>query len=174
MPRCRSRRRSSRPRDRHRRTVAEFRMPHARRRHGGRHARRMDEASGRRASRAATSSRSSTRRRARSKSKCSKTASSIRRRPAGREGAGRHRARHDPRNGPAVTTAVRPRRAAQPWPPPPSHRRLPATAPAPGRARVSPMARKLAADLGVDLARVTGTGSQGAITREDVDAPRLH
>jgi pyruvate dehydrogenase E2 component (dihydrolipoamide acetyltransferase) len=38
-----------------------------------------------------------------------------------------------------------------------------------GRVRVSPMARKLAADLGVDLANITGTGSQGAITREDVD-----
>lgn len=38
-----------------------------------------------------------------------------------------------------------------------------------GRVRVSPMARKLAADLGVDLTNITGTGSQGAITREDVD-----
>jgi pyruvate dehydrogenase E2 component (dihydrolipoamide acetyltransferase) len=41
--------------------------------------------------------------------------------------------------------------------------------PAPSRARVSPIARKLAADLGVDLARVTGTGVQGSITREDVE-----
>jgi pyruvate dehydrogenase E2 component (dihydrolipoamide acetyltransferase) len=39
----------------------------------------------------------------------------------------------------------------------------------PGRARVSPMARKVAADLGLDLARVQGTGSGGAITREDVE-----
>ena len=39
----------------------------------------------------------------------------------------------------------------------------------PDRARVSPMARKLAADLGVDLARVAGTGAQDAITREDVE-----
>jgi pyruvate dehydrogenase E2 component (dihydrolipoamide acetyltransferase) len=38
----------------------------------------------------------------------------------------------------------------------------------PGRARVSPLARKLATDLGVDLAHVRGTGAQGAITREDV------
>ena len=37
------------------------------------------------------------------------------------------------------------------------------------RARISPVARRLAADLGVDLARVTGTGAQGAITREDVE-----
>jgi pyruvate dehydrogenase E2 component (dihydrolipoamide acetyltransferase) len=39
-----------------------------------------------------------------------------------------------------------------------------------GRTRVSPMARKLAADLGVDLTNITGTGGQGAITREDVDS----
>jgi pyruvate dehydrogenase E2 component (dihydrolipoamide acetyltransferase) len=44
----------------------------------------------------------------------------------------------------------------------------PPAAPAPVRAHVSPMARKLASDLGVDLARVTGTGSGGAITHEDV------
>jgi pyruvate dehydrogenase E2 component (dihydrolipoamide acetyltransferase) len=42
-------------------------------------------------------------------------------------------------------------------------------APEPGRARISPSARKLAADLRVDLAHVTGTGAQGAITREDVE-----
>jgi pyruvate/2-oxoglutarate dehydrogenase complex dihydrolipoamide acyltransferase (E2) component len=35
--------------------------------------------------------------------------------------------------------------------------------------RVSPVAHKLAADLGVDLAQVRGTGPQGAITREDVE-----
>jgi pyruvate dehydrogenase E2 component (dihydrolipoamide acetyltransferase) len=35
--------------------------------------------------------------------------------------------------------------------------------------RVSPVARKLAADLGVVLEQVTGTGIQGAITREDVE-----
>jgi pyruvate dehydrogenase E2 component (dihydrolipoamide acetyltransferase) len=37
------------------------------------------------------------------------------------------------------------------------------------RARVSPIARKLAASLGVDLASVKGTGTQGAVTREDVE-----
>jgi pyruvate dehydrogenase E2 component (dihydrolipoamide acetyltransferase) len=37
------------------------------------------------------------------------------------------------------------------------------------RVRVSPMARKIAAELGVPLADVTGTGTQGAITREDVE-----
>lgn len=37
------------------------------------------------------------------------------------------------------------------------------------RRRVSPAARKHAADLGVELARVTGTGPQGAVTLEDVE-----
>ena len=37
------------------------------------------------------------------------------------------------------------------------------------RQRISPAARKLAADLGVDPAGVHGTGPQGAITREDVE-----
>jgi pyruvate dehydrogenase E2 component (dihydrolipoamide acetyltransferase) len=35
--------------------------------------------------------------------------------------------------------------------------------------RVSPLARKLAADLGVDLAEVTGTGPGGAIAKADVE-----
>jgi len=39
----------------------------------------------------------------------------------------------------------------------------------PTRVRVSPLARKLAEDLGVDVLHVTGTGAQGAITREDVE-----
>ena len=37
------------------------------------------------------------------------------------------------------------------------------------RVRVSPAARKHASDLGVDLAKVVGTGPQGAITLEDVE-----
>ena len=37
------------------------------------------------------------------------------------------------------------------------------------RRAVSPVARKLAAELGVELARVTGTGPGGRITREDVE-----
>lgn len=38
-----------------------------------------------------------------------------------------------------------------------------------GRLRVSPAARKLAADLGVDLSTVHGTGPDGAITLDDIE-----
>ncbi|MGH7880815.1 MAG: dihydrolipoamide acetyltransferase family protein, partial [Candidatus Binataceae bacterium] len=38
-----------------------------------------------------------------------------------------------------------------------------------GRRAVSPVARKLAAQLGVDLGRVIGTGPGGRVTREDVE-----
>jgi pyruvate dehydrogenase E2 component (dihydrolipoamide acetyltransferase) len=41
--------------------------------------------------------------------------------------------------------------------------------PAPGRLRISPLARTLAASLGVDPATLRGTGPDGAITREDVE-----
>ncbi|WP_049571472.1 dihydrolipoamide acetyltransferase family protein [Nonomuraea sp. SBT364] len=47
----------------------------------------------------------------------------------------------------------------------------PATATGAGRAALAkPPVRKLAKDLGVDLATLTGTGPQGSITREDVRA----
>jgi pyruvate dehydrogenase E2 component (dihydrolipoamide acetyltransferase) len=57
----------------------------------------------------------------------------------------------------------------------------PTTVPVPGptmgeRRRISPAARKLAETLGVDLARVKGTGTDGAITRDDIErgaAPKL-
>jgi pyruvate dehydrogenase E2 component (dihydrolipoamide acetyltransferase) len=39
-----------------------------------------------------------------------------------------------------------------------------------GRLRISPLARKVAADLGIDPASVTGTGPGGVITRDDVEA----
>ena len=38
-----------------------------------------------------------------------------------------------------------------------------------GRLRISPAARKLAGELGIDPAGVSGTGPDGAITREDVE-----
>uniref|UniRef100_A0A7C1JVK8 Dihydrolipoamide acetyltransferase component of pyruvate dehydrogenase complex n=1 Tax=Caldilinea aerophila TaxID=133453 RepID=A0A7C1JVK8_9CHLR len=47
---------------------------------------------------------------------------------------------------------------------------VPAPRPANGqRIRVSPLARKLAAELGVDLSQVRGTGPQGAIDKADVE-----
>ena len=46
----------------------------------------------------------------------------------------------------------------------------PPPAPAvPGRLKISPLAKKLAAELGVDPATVRGTGPDGAITREDIE-----
>ena len=39
-----------------------------------------------------------------------------------------------------------------------------------GRIAASPVARKLATELGIDLATVTGTGPRGRITKEDVQA----
>jgi pyruvate dehydrogenase E2 component (dihydrolipoamide acetyltransferase) len=39
-----------------------------------------------------------------------------------------------------------------------------------GEARVSPIAKRLAEKLGVDLSRVTGTGRNGRISKEDVEA----
>ncbi|MFE6389411.1 dihydrolipoamide acetyltransferase family protein [Nocardiopsis dassonvillei] len=61
---------------------------------------------------------------------------------------------------PADTPAVRETQAA------------PAPAPAPGSGRplAKPPVRKLAKDLGVDLASVTPTGENGVVTREDVRA----
>ncbi len=44
----------------------------------------------------------------------------------------------------------------------------PAEAPAPCSVKAIPMVRKLAKEHGVDLAAITGTGSGGAITRDDV------
>lgn len=54
--------------------------------------------------------------------------------------------------------------------PPPVQGPLPAPAPGPLRGPASPAVRKLARELGVDLASVTGTGPKGRITMEDVKA----
>jgi pyruvate dehydrogenase E2 component (dihydrolipoamide acetyltransferase) len=74
------------------------------------------------------------------------------------------------------------KRAPQPAAPPPPPRaapaRAPAVTPAPrpaapvtggARAHATPLARRIAGELGVDLASVVGTGADGAITREDVE-----
>jgi pyruvate dehydrogenase E2 component (dihydrolipoamide acetyltransferase) len=52
--------------------------------------------------------------------------------------------------------------------------RAPAMPPSAGRAHASPAARQRAQELGIDLARVTGTGPQGRITREDVECAAAH
>ncbi|HEY8476092.1 MAG TPA: 2-oxoglutarate dehydrogenase complex dihydrolipoyllysine-residue succinyltransferase [Chloroflexota bacterium] len=53
-------------------------------------------------------------------------------------------------------------------PPAPAPAERPTEAPAVERARATPVAERLAAELGVDLARVAGTGPGGQITKEDV------
>jgi pyruvate dehydrogenase E2 component (dihydrolipoamide acetyltransferase) len=64
--------------------------------------------------------------------------------------------------------------AASPAPTPLPSATVPAEAPAapmaePPRRQVSPAARQLARELGVDLAQVTGTGPHGSVTRTDVE-----
>ena len=56
-----------------------------------------------------------------------------------------------------------------PAPAPPAPAPVPAAAGTNHRLRVSPLARRVAEQLGVDLATVTGTGPNGAITRADVE-----
>ncbi|GAA1624425.1 dihydrolipoamide acetyltransferase family protein [Georgenia ruanii] len=71
----------------------------------------------------------------------------------------------------STTTSAPPSPAPTPAPPTPAAPASPAVAAAPSqRARVlaKPPVRKLAKDLGVDLAAVAGTGPGGIITREDV------
>jgi pyruvate dehydrogenase E2 component (dihydrolipoamide acetyltransferase) len=81
------------------------------------------------------------------------------------------------RNGePAPLAAVA---AAAPGPPAPAPSPAPApvAAPAPvrivplapdGRVRVSPLARRVAGELGVDIAAVAGTGPEGSVTEADI------
>ncbi len=55
-------------------------------------------------------------------------------------------------------------------PPLPSFRREPPPSAGPlGRLRISPLAMRTAAELGIDLTTVTGTGPDGAITKADVE-----
>lgn len=68
---------------------------------------------------------------------------------------------------PLATTA---QRAATPPTPMLALAAAPATAGPPGRPRISPAARKRAAELGIDPAALTGTGPQGAVGLEDVEA----
>lgn len=79
------------------------------------------------------------------------------------------RAAHERREAAAAKPAPAPRPEAS------AQSGVPASAPAggtprPAEAPVVPAARKRARDLGVDLARVTGSGPNGRITVEDVEA----
>ncbi len=64
----------------------------------------------------------------------------------------------------AVLALIREEGPAPAAAPPPA-----APAVAPARLRISPAAKRLAEELGVDPATVSGTGPDGAITREDVE-----
>ena len=95
--------------------------------------------------------------------------------PAARHAGRRHEAVPAPLEGPAARHAARllaagPPPATTPRPPergaPPPQR-----TPIPARGvRASPLARRLAAERGVDLAALTGSGPGGAITEADVEA----
>lgn len=75
---------------------------------------------------------------------------------------------------PAVQSPARPPRLEKGSPKepvlslPPAPPPMAAPTTEPGRLRISPAARKLAGELGVDPAAVQGTGQDGAITRDDV------
>jgi pyruvate dehydrogenase E2 component (dihydrolipoamide acetyltransferase) len=70
----------------------------------------------------------------------------------------------------AVGAAAAPVPVAPPLPMPPSLEAVrPVVTPTRERIRVSPLARKLAAELGLDLGLVRGSGPQGAIERVDVE-----
>jgi pyruvate dehydrogenase E2 component (dihydrolipoyllysine-residue acetyltransferase) len=60
--------------------------------------------------------------------------------------------------------------AAPPDPAPPGPPSVAARERAPARANASPVARRLATELGIDLATVRGTGPNGLISKEDVQA----
>jgi pyruvate dehydrogenase E2 component (dihydrolipoamide acetyltransferase) len=88
---------------------------------------------------------------------------------SGLEGAGGGAAAAPPAGGPA------PAKASGPAVAPAAAGPTPAPAPAAeagGRVKASPLARRLADDLGVDLARVEGSGPGGRVVKRDVEAAR--
>jgi len=72
------------------------------------------------------------------------------------------------------TVAETPTAAAAPAPPPPppaaEATRAEPTAPSVSRVKASPLARKMAEDAGIDLARIKGTGPDGRVMERDVQA----
>lgn len=85
-----------------------------------------------------------------------------------------------PAPAPKSTTAASPPAAKPAAAPPPTPPAAPAPPPAPatpapaavaaGRIKASPLARKIAADRGLDLARLTGSGPEGRIVVRDLEA----
>jgi len=74
---------------------------------------------------------------------------------------------------PAPAPAAKPVEAARPAPAPPKPAPRPAAQPAPapnGKILASPLARRMATDLGVDLRAISGTGPGGRIVERDVKA----
>jgi pyruvate dehydrogenase E2 component (dihydrolipoamide acetyltransferase) len=71
---------------------------------------------------------------------------------------------------PQPTAVAAPATSAPVAPAPPAPAAPPPRAPEGARIRATPLARRIAADLGVDLARVRGTGPEGEITRRDIEA----
>ncbi|KAE8287534.1 Dihydrolipoyllysine-residue acetyltransferase component of pyruvate dehydrogenase complex [Larimichthys crocea] len=69
---------------------------------------------------------------------------------------------------PAPAPTATPAPAAAPAPSPAPAAAAPA-APRKGRVFASPLAKKLAAEKGIDLAQVSGSGPDGRITRKDID-----
>ena len=92
-----------------------------------------------------------------------------------------------PRPAPAAPAAASAPAAAAPLPAMESYQSVPATtavmpmapaaaaatAPADGRVKASPLARKIAGQTGVDLRLIQGTGPGGRIVRADVEAARI-
>ncbi len=75
---------------------------------------------------------------------------------------------------PVATTPSPAPSAAPSGPPSPTRGEAPAPSPAPngsgGRVFASPLARRLAKEGGIDLARVTGSGPHGRIVKSDIEA----
>jgi pyruvate dehydrogenase E2 component (dihydrolipoamide acetyltransferase) len=88
--------------------------------------------------------------------------------------------------GGAVASGPPPKASAKAETPPPAAASAPAAAPVPtapaasapagengGRVKASPLARRLAEDMGVDLARVSGSGPGGRVVKRDIEAAKL-
>ncbi|XP_040036320.1 dihydrolipoyllysine-residue acetyltransferase component of pyruvate dehydrogenase complex, mitochondrial isoform X1 [Gasterosteus aculeatus] len=71
---------------------------------------------------------------------------------------------------PAPAPAAAPAAAAAAAPPSPATTPAAPAAPRKGRVFASPLAKKLAAEKGIDLAQVGGSGPDGRITRKDIDS----